>query len=350
MMTFSTSMTSSMKTAGVELELKAWLEGAGVARLDGAGWIRVTGEDRVRWLNGMVTNSVQEMTGGDGAYSFLLNVQGRIQGDAVIFAGVADDDDALLMETSKAQVEGMMALLDRYIIMDDVELEDVSARRVGLLVAGPHAEALLERVGIAVAGLDAMAMRSVHVGDAEVRVVRGHGVLVARYEIWGAEDVITRVERELTAAGAVVCGAESLEWLRMLEGTPVYGVDIREKELPQETGETRALHFNKGCYLGQEIVERIRSRGNVHRGFSGFLLEGELPAAGAMLEADGKQVGELTSVAAIPLGGGMVQLGLGYVRREAVERGSVIGYAGGTARPVALPFPVAAVGSAKASE
>lgn len=340
-------MTSMTETAGVGQELKALLEGAGVARLDGVAWIRVTGEDRVRWLNGMVTNSVQEMTPGDGAYSFLLNVQGRIQGDAMIFAGIGDDEDALLMETSKVQVEGMMALLDRYIIMDDVELKDVSAERTGLLVAGPQAEALLAKVGIAVAGIDGVAM---HLAGVELRVVRAYGPLAPRFEVWGAQDVIARVERELMDAGAVVCGAESLEWLRVLEGTPVYGVDIREKELPQETGQTRALHFNKGCYLGQEIVERIRSRGNVHRGFQGFRLEGALPEAGTALEADGKQVGELTTVAAIPLGGETIQLGLGYVRREAVERGSAIGYAGGTARPVALPFPLAADGRVEASE
>ena len=77
----------------------------------------------------------------------------------------------------------------------------------------------------------------------------------------------------------------------MLEGTPVYVVDIRDKELPQETGQTQALHFSKGCYLGQEIVERIRSRGNVHRGFGAFLLMGEIPGVGAVLEADGKAVG-----------------------------------------------------------
>jgi folate-binding protein YgfZ len=131
----------------------------------------------------------------------------------------------------------------------------------------------------------------------------------------------------------------------MLEGTPLYGTDIRDRELPQETGQTRALHFAKGCYLGQEIVERIRSRGNVHRTFSGFRLDGELPVAGAALEADSKQVGELTSVAAIPLPeelGGTVQLGLGYIRREALDRGLPITYTGGTAQPVSLPFSAAA--------
>jgi len=145
-------------------------------------------------------------------------------------------------------------------------------------------------------------------------------------------------------AGAIACGAESQEWLRILEGVPRYGTDIRDRELPQETGQTRALHFSKGCYLGQEIVERIRSRGNVHRTFTGFRLEGTPPVPGTMLEADGKQVGELTSVAVIPLfesAGNTIQFGLGYIRREALERNLLLQYPGGSAVPVSLPFTAA---------
>ena len=129
----------------------------------------------------------------------------------------------------------------------------------------------------------------------------------------------------------------------MLEGTPLYSVDIRDRELPQETGQNRALHFAKGCYLGQEIVERIRSRGNVHRTFIGLRVEGELPAVDSKLQADGKDIGELTSVASIPVPGteGAVQLALGYVRREALDRASPLLYPGGIAIPASLPFPSA---------
>jgi folate-binding protein YgfZ len=138
---------------------------------------------------------------------------------------------------------------------------------------------------------------------------------------------------------------QSLDWLRILEGTPLYGTDIRDRELHQETGQTRALHFAKGCYLGQEIVERIRSRGNVHRTFGAFRLDGDLPAAGSQLEADAKQIGELTSVATIPLpcdDGKIIQLGLGYVRREAIDRGATLHHTGGVACPISLPFSAAA--------
>jgi folate-binding protein YgfZ len=178
-----------------------------------------------------------------------------------------------------------------------------------------------------------------------VKVIHAYSPLVPKFELWTDPENTQKLADTIQSAGATLCEAQSLELLRILEGTPLYGVDIRDRELPQETGQTRALHFAKGCYLGQEIVERIRSRGNVHRTFNAFRLEGDLPAAGSLLEADGKQVGELTSVAAIPLPGntgGTVQLGLGYVRREALDRGVPILYTGGIAIPVSLPFSAAA--------
>ena len=167
--------------------------------------------------------------------------------------------------------------------------------------------------------------------------------LVPRFEIWSDPETIAA----LTAA---LCRRRdprlrrSLDHLRILSGAPRYGSDIRNTptahDLPQETAQDRALHFAKGCYLGQEIVERIRSRGNVHRTFAGFQLTGTLPTPGTALTAEGKAVGELTSVAAIPLATGTVQLALGYIRREALERKLPLEYPGGTATPIALPYSV----------
>ena len=349
--TTQSEMTASQADQAA-MELSALLRGAGISPLRQTGWIRVTGEDRVRWLNGMVTNSVQELKPGEGAYNFLLNVQGRIQGDGVIFA----EPDALWIETAANRVAGMMALLDRFIIMDDVELADMSAEQSGLLVAGPQAASMLEKIGFAVDGLEPLALRSLSWNGAEVKVVHAYSPVTSRFELWvdgHADDVsIASLSEALWNFGAVACEVESLEWLRILEGTPLYGADIRDRDLPQETGQTHALHFAKGCYLGQEIVERIRSRGNVHRAFGGFRLEGELPVAGAVLEAEGKPVGELTSVAAIALpgeDGTAAKLALGYVRREALERGLTLFYAGGVAKPVSLPFLRAAASEPRAA-
>jgi folate-binding protein YgfZ len=335
---------ATASTSGSASQLAALLEDTGISRLDQMGWIRVTGEDRVRWLNGMVTNSIQELKDGQGNYNFLLSVQGRIQGDATIFA----EPDALLMETASSQVPGLMALLDRFIIMDDVELADVSGASSGLLIAGPNAASLLAQIGLSVEDLGTLERRTMSWNAAQIRVIHAHSPLVPRFELWADSETTAMLFEALQNAGAILCEAQSLGWLRIIEGTPLFGTDIRDRELAQETGQTRALHFSKGCYLGQEIVERIRSRGNVHRTFSAFRLEGELPSVGAHLEADGKKVGELTSVAAIPLptdDGTLVQLGLGYIRREALDRGTPLLYTGGTAIPVSLPFSPAAPSS-----
>jgi folate-binding protein YgfZ len=336
-------------TANPALQLAVLLQNAGLSQLN-MGWIRVTGEDRVRWLNGMVTNSIQDLKSGEGNYNFLLSVQGRIQGDAVIFA----EPDSLLIETAVSQVPALLKLLDHFIIMDDVELADTTGSRSGLLITGPQAASLLAKIGLNVEDLKPLEKRSATWDAAPIEVIHGYAPLVPRFELWANPETTPKLHTALQAAGATLCEAQSLEWLRILEGTPLYGIDIRNsekaRELPQETAQTRALHFAKGCYLGQEIVERIRSRGNVHRTFSAFRLEGDLPTPGAQLETDGKQVGELTSVAAIPLPtGDPIQLALGYVRREALDRNAPLLYTGGVAIPTSIPFSLAASSSRQPS-
>jgi folate-binding protein YgfZ len=324
-------------------QLAALLKATGIAPLNQTGWLRVTGEDRVRWLNGMVTNSIQQLQPNEGNYSFLLNAQGRIQGDANIFA----TPDALLIETTASQLPNLLTHLDHFIIMDDVELADISATQSGILAAGPEAAATLAKIGLSIDSLAPLATTTLPWHNTTVTVLHAHSPLVPKYELWTPIESAPELIAALTTANAIPCDPQSFEALRILEGTPLYGIDIRNsekaRELPQETAQTRALHFNKGCYLGQEIVERIRSRGNVHRTFAAFRLEGQLPAAGTPLEADAKSVGELTSVAAITLPNDTpIQLALGYIRREALDRNLPLHYPGGTATPVQLPYSAAA--------
>ena len=317
--------------------LSALLTKAAIAPLPELAWLRITGDDRVRWLNGMVTNSIQALTNGQGCYSFLLSAQGRIQGDATTFSL----PDSLLLETSRERLPALTALLDRFIIMDDVELREIP-EQTGLLVAGPHAETMLDAAGIPASSLEAMHLVEALWPTGEtITLLHAHSPLVPRYEIWATPVAIAELSAKLSAAEAVAASAGAVEQLRLLEGTPLYGVDIRDRELPQETAQTRALHFTKGCYLGQEIVERIRSRGSVHRTFAGFALTGELPPPGALLTEAGapeKAIGELTSVARIDLASGPIQLGLGYIRREALNGNAPLTYPGGTASIVSLPF------------
>lgn len=315
----------------MQKQLAALRGGAGVYGLDGTGWLRVTGGDRLRWLAGMLTNGIQQMEIGTGSYNFILSAQGRIQGDCTAFVREKD----VLLETSAEQVQPMMALLDKFIIMDDVELADVSAEWHGIGVAGPKAGAMLESIGIPVDGMTELGIR---VQESTMLVV-AYSPTVPRFEVWyGSANEAAAVRSTLTGAGAVDCDTEAVEAFRVLSGIPRYGTDIRDKDLPQETAQTRALHFAKGCYIGQEIVERIRSRGAVHRTFTGFLIEGELPAAGTALELEGKIAGEITSAAVIPSPDGETKIALGYVRREAQMQKKALTYAGGSAMPVELPF------------
>jgi folate-binding protein YgfZ len=333
----TTSNAPPTSDPGVEassLGLAALLQGAGVAQLDQTSWIRVTGEDRVRWLNGMATNSVQDLAIGAGAYNFFLNAQGRIQADGYIFSG----SDALFIQTARGQASALIPYLDHYIIMDDVELADVTDSRHGVTLIGPKASALLAQLNLAVVDLKELETRTIPWQSSTVTLVHAYSPLIPRYELWSeSADKAAFLREALQAAGASPCDALSLEWLRLLEGTPLCGVDTRDRDLPQETNQTRALHFAKGCYLGQEIVERIRSRGSVHRTFTAFRLEGTLPAPGAPLESAGKQVGELTSVGAISLNGTKLQLGLGYLRREVLDRHEPLQYSGGLASPAPSP-------------
>ena len=308
--------------------------------MDDTGWIRVTGADRVRWLNGMVTNSIQDLKSGEGNYSFALNAQGQIQSDLNTFAS---SDDSLLLQTAKGRVPAMMAMFDRFIIMDEVELEDISASRFGCTVIGPAAEDLLQKVGLTTTKsntANTLSMTSFPWRKGIIDVIAAHSPLVPRFELWTDEGTRDTLTVELIGHAQTLQGGPveplAIEHLRILEGTPRFGTDIRDRNLAQETAQTRALHFAKGCYLGQEIVERIRSRGNVHRTFVAFRLEGPLPPVGTTILSEGKPIAELTTVAAI----GSLQLGLGLARREAIDRGTPLSYSADPAMGVAIPMPL----------
>jgi aminomethyltransferase len=208
--------------------------------------------------------------------------------------------------------------------MDKVEIEDVSEKLSTIGVAGPKAAQSLASVGIDVSQLQP--------GQVIDSVWRELGISVARsthpqmdaYEIWVAPEHAEKVWQALTGAGAVPAGSDALEMYRIARGVPRYGVDLRERDLPQETGQEHALHFTKGCYIGQEIVERIRARGNVHRTFIGFEVEGGPPQPGTKVRAGDKDVGEITSSARVPFPSGERTLALGYLRREVAAPGTAV--------------------------
>ncbi len=256
-----------------------------------------------------------------GYYNFFLNAQGRIQGDGYIFAY----PDELLIETARQQVAALIPYLDHFIIMDDVELADINVNLVTESPSSappqPHCSTNSACRSKTSATSKPAASRGTPL---DVTVIHTHSPLVPRFELWVNTPQARRTAPRVPCKPPVRFYAmpTALESLRILEGTPLYGTDIRDRDLPQETNQTRALHFAKGCYLGQEIVERIRSRGNVHRTFTAFRLEGALPASGTPIEVR-RQAGRRTHQRRRnPTSkSGALQLALGYVRREALDRG-----------------------------
>jgi len=321
-------------------EIAALLAGVAVHDL---GWLRrvaVRGEDRLRWLNGMVTNTVSGLEENAGAWNFVLNAQGRIQGDLHVWrggnaplsgqeeSGAGEADLELVIAAN--QYEKLLAHLDHFIIMDDVELApwslDAEGRLTGetaLGLSGPLAADLLKRLGLPALPKPLTSARALWNG-LKVRVVRGYGVLAPHYELWVRAAEIPALWKALVepgeagVAGATPVGAASLEAFRIAEGIPAYGIDIAERDLAQETSQMRALSFDKGCYLGHEIVERIRSRGSVHRHLRPLELFGPLPAAGTELVLEnGASAGKITSAAELPLSTGARIFALGMIPREA---------------------------------
>ena len=319
-----------------EVETRALLHGAAVHDL---GWLRrvaVRGEDRFRWLSGMVTNAVETLPEGFGAYNLVLNAQGRIQGDVYVWR----NGDNLEVEMTAEQSEALLAHLDHFIIMDDVELVPLT-NQSALGITGPHAERILAALGLP-ALAEALSTTDGTVGDVKVRLDRGFGtigVIVPHYALWADVGHISALWQAILDAGATPVGAAALETLRIVEGIPAYGVDIQSRDLAQETSQTRALNFTKGCYLGQEIVERIRSRGQVHRHLrsvelfpeSGF----DMPPAGTELRVAAgseKPAAILTSVAAVHLDGVSRIFGIAMVRAEAEVGNHPLTYSGGKAQ------------------
>ncbi|MBV8205447.1 MAG: folate-binding protein YgfZ [Acidobacteria bacterium] len=320
--------------ADVAAEFAALRDACGVFCASWHARFVVTGPDRVRWLNGMVTNNIRDLETGRGAYCFVLNPQGRIQGDLYCW----NRGDYLLLETDQAQAPRLHELFVRYIVMDDVEITDISGQLVSIGLSGAAAAGVLARCGMA-AQLAPLELRDQSSGGMDITLARTDAEVAPEFELWMLADDAPAAWDALTGAGAQPAGSEAYEMLRVWSGRPRMGADIRERDLPQETGQQRALNFSKGCYVGQEIVERIRSRGQVHRQFTGFILEGSLPVPGLRFQAGDRDVAELTSVAEVP--GELhsrMKVALGYARGDMAAPGTLLESNGTRARVTDLPF------------
>lgn len=321
-------------------EVRAVREAAGVIGRSDRAYLTTSGPDAASFLHRMTTNEINGLAPGQGRYGLQLDAQGHIVAD---FYSLRMDDH-ILLECDWARRAALRAVLEKHIIADDVEVSDASNELASLAVEGPQAERLLK------AALSQGVIPGSELNHAWVRFGETP-VLVARLGETGevgfrlifvvefAQNVWDALEAQRRHVDWKPVGHTALNILRTEAGIPWSGVDMNEQTLPPEAGlETRAISYSKGCYLGQEIIERIRSRGHVNRKLVGLMLDAaSLPAAGAKLRRNGKDAGVVTTAVHSPTLGRTI--GLGYLRREFLEPGTKLEVEGGGSAEVAtLPF------------
>jgi tRNA-modifying protein YgfZ len=281
----------------------AWID------LSSRGKIRVTGEDRIRLLHAMSTNDVQHLAPGSGLYALFLNEKGRILADACIY----NLGESLFLDTEPETAGTLRDHLDKYIIADDVYLEDETTGWAAIGLEGPRSISAATGLGISVP-------------ENKYGVREWGGGFAAHVSGTGREGIrvfFPQAEKagfiqHVTAANIPQATSEEARIVRLENGTPRYGDEISERYLVQEAQAMHAVHLNKGCYLGQEIVERVRSRGRVHRLLAPVRFKtNAAPAAGTKLIANGEPAAEIASAVFSPALGEAV--GFAYVKAQALQ-------------------------------
>lgn len=302
----------------------------------------LTGPDRTRYLNAVTTGNIRDLQAGQSAPGLLLNAQGHILAELDTLAL----EDRLLVLGHAFVRERTAQTLDKFIIMDDAALSDETDATCTLAIEGPTAPAAFEQLtGLELGKLAPGEHREVAVGAAGARVF----CRVWRHSLYGMTGVEFLAPRQSLFAlwvalagaardqGGAPVGWETINSARLEAGVPWFGADFDEHSIPHEAGlEGTHISFTKGCYTGQEIVERVRSRGHVNRRLTGLRFESaEAPKAGTVLTAGGAETGHVTSGAFSPLLG--KPIGLGYVRREYNAPGTALQFEGGPAEVITLP-------------
>ncbi len=276
--------------------------------------MRASGEDRARLIHAISTNAVEGLDPGRGAYAFFLDAQGRIQSDSHVFV----DRDHLLIDCEPEASGSLREHIESYIIMDDVVLDDVSASTCLLAVEGPRSrDAVIRLCGTPPSqALSFVREDKVRVFRVPVGSTDGYWILAPRSE---SQRVVTEVE----ARGAVPAAEEEFEGFRVKSGIPRFGRDFGPKNIPHETQQLNAVSFTKGCYTGQEIVERVRAQGQVRRLLVGVELESPTVPEDLTVYHGERPVGTVTS----PIPGNPPDgkaRGFAILRRQAAAPGTAV--------------------------
>jgi folate-binding protein YgfZ len=327
---------------GIDQEYQALQEGVGLIDRSYRQKLRISGRDRRTWLHGQVTQDINGLADWRSAYAAVLTPQGQMVSDLRVVAL----PDALLLDFPAGTTAPMAEYLDRFLIMERVELEDLTEAWALLSLQGPlSCHALATLFGGGVADLEPNAAAEYRFGDEPLYVVRaahcgedGYDLFVPAAEaaaLWAA------LCQSRTQFAVHSVGWEAFNVRRTEAGIPWWGQDLDEKTVPPEARLDRAVSMTKGCYVGQEIIARIDARGHVNNLLTGFFVQGDtLPERGAELQVEGKKVGRVTTaLQSLRLGR---SIALGYLRREHQAPGTRV-QATGLDGPIelevtALPF------------
>lgn len=313
-----------------EAELQVLRDSAGVADRSWLETVELRGEDRTRFLNGLATCEVKGATVGACIYGFLADAKGRVFADAAVRVG----DDRLELELAPGKAKVVAAHLSKYVIADRVEIELPAATETIVVVGPQAAERMAELTG---------ASGPREEWQVETMELLGRPVRVVRHPRLGVEGFLVRATNgggglfeALSEGGLPPVGHGAMEVARVEAGIPVFGIDLDDDVLPQETGFAEAVSYTKGCYLGQEVIARIHYRGGVNRVLRGLRLGAVGGAARASVRFEDRQVGEATSALVSPTHG---PIAIGLIHRKAAEPGTEVEVEGvGLAHVIELPF------------
>jgi len=330
----------------VAAEYEALRGAAGVLDLSFRSRLVLTGNDRVRLLNGQVTNNIKDLPTGSGCYAALITNKGRMQSDANIYIL----PNEILLDFESGLGAAIAQRLEGYIIADDVQVVDAAPHYGLLSVQGPRAWKVVEKLALGFnRPQQPFGWSSIHDGTlGEVYCMRQPRLGTKCYDLFAPTNALGAVADKLVASaqelGGRACGWRALETARIEAGIPRFGAEMDETNLPPEAGlEERAISYTKGCYIGQEVIARIRTYGQVAKALRGLRFGPELqtlPAKGDKLLFNGKEVGYVGSAVSSPTL--KANIGLGYVRREHNSIGTELtvrtANGGGTAKISELPF------------
>ncbi|HXX43169.1 MAG TPA: glycine cleavage T C-terminal barrel domain-containing protein [Candidatus Acidoferrales bacterium] len=316
-----------------EKEYRAAKQSVGLIDSNWHAILVLAGRDRVQYLHNISSGDIKSLAEGRGTLALLLNPQGHILAELEVYAL----PEKLLVLSHVSQRERTVATLKKYVIGSHVQIDDQTDRMGSVAVEGPRAmEVIADLCGVSVADLPEMSAQ-----ETAVEGVSGFLVKRSHFAEPGAEIVAPRENlpalwskllAAVRASGGEPIGMAALNALRLEAGVPWFPVDFNEAHIPHEAAvENTHISFNKGCYTGQEIVERVRSRGHVNR--KRVLLKFSTatpPTSGTKLYAGGAEVGYVTSAAFSPATG--TSIGMGYVRQAQFAPGSILEVHGGTAK------------------